>query len=297
MRELLEQCELCPHKCKINRMAGQIGRCRAGKQAKIALASVHPYEEPCISGTHGSGTVFFSNCNLSCIYCQNDKISAGGFGKEITTEKLAEIFLKQQEKGVHNLNLVSPTIYVPQIMEALDLAKQKGFSIPVVYNSSGYERKETIEKLKGYVDIYLPDFKYIEDDLSLKYSNVKDYSQYAKESLQEMVKQVGEPIFQDGILQKGVIVRHLVLPNHIKNSIKVLDWLKENLEGKILISVMAQYFPTAKAKMLSDLNRKLTKREYEKIAQHLYEMNMTNGYFQELGSHEEEYVPDFDLSE
>ena len=294
---LLEQCEICPFRCKVNRAAGQKGRCKAGEAVKIALASVHPHEEPCISGKKGSGTVFFSNCNLSCVYCQNHKISSEGFGKEITIERLAEIFLKQQEKGVHNLNLVSPTIYVPQIIEALTIAKQKGLSIPVVYNSSGYERKETIQKLDSFVDVYLPDFKYMQDELGEKYSNVKDYSKYAKESILEMVKQVGEPKFEGEMLQKGVIVRHLVLPNHIKNSIKVLDWLKENLDGKVLVSVMAQYFPTSKAKGITDLNRKLTKREYEKVEQHLYNLNMTYGYIQELGKHEEEYVPNFDLSE
>lgn len=297
MKELLEQCRICPFECKVNRRKGERGRCHTGENVKIALASVHQYEEPCISGDKGSGTVFFSNCNLSCVYCQNYKISAQGYGKEISVEKLAEIFLKQQAKGVHNLNLVSPTIYVPQIMEALTLAKQGGLVIPVVYNSSGYERKETIQKLNGFVDVYLPDFKYMEDELGEKYSGVKNYSKYAKESLEEMVKQVGEPVLENGILQRGVLVRHLVLPNHIKNTMKVLDWLKENLDGKIMVSVMAQYFPTAKAKEISDLNRKLTRREYEKVKKHLFELDMKYGYFQELGSHEEEYVPDFDLSE
>lgn len=297
MEEGLSRCELCPFRCKVNRIAGEKGRCKAGKLPKIALASVHPYEEPCISGTKGSGTVFFSCCNLSCVYCQNDKISHEGFGKEVTIEKLAEIFLRQQEKGVHNINLVSPTIYTEQIIEALTIAKGQGLSIPVVYNSSGYERVETIRRLEGLIDIYLPDFKYAEDELAEKYSNVKDYSYYAKQSLMEMVKQVGEPKFKEGILQKGVVVRHLVLPNHIQNTIKVLDWLKENLDGKVLVSVMAQYFPTERAKKISDLNRKLTKREYQKVEQYLYDLNMTNGYIQELGSHEEEYVPNFDLSE
>lgn len=293
---LLEQCEICPFRCKVNRTAGEHGRCKAKEKVKVALVSIHDYEEPCISGTSGSGTVFFSNCNLSCVFCQNHEISSEGFGKEISIDRLAEIFLNQQEKGVHNLNLVSPTIYVPQIIEALKIAKQNGFYLPVVYNSSGYERKETIQKLDGFVDIYLPDFKYMEDELGEKYSNVKNYSKYAKESLLDMVKQVGEPIFENGILKKGVVVRHLVLPNHVKNSIKVLDWLKENLDGKIVVSVMAQYFPTGRAKEILELNRKLTEREYKKIEEHLYELNMKYGYMQELGEHEEEYMPNFDLS-
>lgn len=293
---LLEQCEICPFRCKVNRTAGELGRCKAKEKVKVALVSIHDYEEPCISGTSGSGTVFFSNCNLSCVFCQNHEISSEGFGKEISIDRLAEIFLNQQEKGVHNLNLVSPTIYVPQIIDALKIARQKGFCLPVVYNSSGYEKKETIKKLDGFVDIYLPDFKYMEDELGEKYSNVKEYSKYAKESVLEMVKQVGEPIFENGILKKGVVVRHLVLPNHVKNSIKVLDWLKESLDGKIVVSVMAQYFPTGRAKEILELNRKLTEREYKKVEEHLYELNMKYGYMQELGEHEEEYVPNFDLS-
>ena len=291
---MLEKCELCPHRCKVNRINGETGRCKASAEVKVALASVHSFEEPCISGTNGSGTVFFSNCNLGCIFCQNYKISSGGFGKEIPIEKLAEIFLKEQAKGVHNINLVSPTIYVPQIISALKISKEDGLNIPIVYNSSGYERKETIQMLDGYIDVYLPDFKYMEDELGEKYSNVKDYSKYTKESILEMVKQVGEPVFQDGILKKGVIIRHLVLPNHIKNSIKVLDWIKENLDNKVVVSLMAQYFPTGNIKD-TDINRKLTQREYEKITDYLFDLNFKYGYTQELGKHEEEYVPDFNL--
>ena len=173
---MLEKCELCPHRCKVNRLNGEIGRCKAGANPKVALASVHNFEEPCISGSNGSGTVFFSNCNLGCIFCQNYKISSGGFGKEISIQKLAEIFLKEQSFGVHNINLVSPTIYVEQIIEAIEIARKNGLEIPIVYNSSGYERKETIKELKGYIDIYLPDFKYMEDELGEKYSKIKEYS-------------------------------------------------------------------------------------------------------------------------
>ncbi len=262
---------------------------------KLALASIHKFEEPCISGTRGSGTVFFSNCNLNCIFCQNYKISHEGYGKEISIEKLADIFIKQQARRVHNINLVSPTIYIPQIIEAIKIAKTNGLEIPIVYNTSGYERKETIQMLDGYIDIYLPDFKYMEDELGEKYSNTKNYSAYAKESILEMVKQVGNLEFKEGILQKGVIVRHLVLPNHVKNSIKFLDWFKENLDGKAGISIMAQYFPTARA-FQTDLNRKITKREYEKIENHLYELNIRNGYLQDIGENEEAFVPAFDLS-
>lgn len=293
-KTMLEKCELCPHRCKVNRKNGEIGRCKAGINVKVALASRHSFEEPCISGTEGSGTVFFSNCNLGCIFCQNYKISSRGFGKEITIEKLADIFFNEQNEGSHNINLVSPTIYVPQIIEAIKIAKNNGLNIPIVYNSSGYERKETIQMLDGYIDVYLPDFKYIEDELGQKYSNVKDYSKYARESVLEMVKQVGEPVFKDGMLQRGVVIRHLVLPNHIKNSIKVLDWIKENLDNKVIISLMAQYFPTGNVNG-TDINRKLTKREYGKITNHLYELNFKYGYVQELAKCEEEYVPNFNL--
>ena len=184
---------------------------------------------------------------------------------------------------------------MPQIIEAIKIAKSQGLSIPVIYNSSGYERPETIKLLDGFINIYMPDFKYAEDELGEKYSNVNDYSKYAKESILEMVNQVGKPILKDGILQKGVIIRHLVLPNHIKNSMKVLDWIKENLDGEVILSLMAQFFPTANASKI-DLNRKLTLREYKKIEDYLYSLNIKNGYIQELGNHEEEYVPEFDLS-
>lgn len=280
---ILEKCTLCPHECKVNRESGKIGRCKAGKNVKIALASVHEFEEPCISGSQGSGTVFFSNCNLSCVFCQNHKISAEGFGKEITIEHLAEIFLHQQEKQVHNINLVSPTIYAAQIIEAIKIAKTKGLKIPIVYNSSGYESIETIKMLEGYIDIYMPDFKYADDGLAEKYSGIKQYSKYAKTAICQMYAQVGDVQFsEEGILQKGVIVRHLVLPNHIKNTKAVLDWLSENMKNKVVVSLMAQYFPTHKAKQIPELNRKLTKREYEKVAEYLYEKDFKYGYIQEL---------------
>ncbi len=292
---MLEKCEMCPFECKANRKQGEKGKCKAGLLPKVALASIHKYEEPCISGTNGSGTVFFSNCNLNCVFCQNYKISHEGFGKEVTIERLAEIFIEQQEKGVHNINLVSPTIYVEQIVEALDIAKSRGLNIPVIYNSSGYEKVETIKKIKGYIDIYMPDFKYMEDELGEKYSKVKNYSEYAKSSIIEMINQVGKPQFENNIMKKGVIIRHLVLPNHIGNSIKFLDWINENVKEKAMISIMAQYFPTENS-MKTDLNRKLTMREYKKVENYLYSLELENGYMQELGKNEENYVPKFDLS-
>ena len=289
--ELLEQCKICPYECKINRNNGKIGRCKSTDKVKIALYSTHNFEEPCISGKKGSGTVFFSNCNLNCIFCQNYEISQEGKGEEISIEGLAEIFLKQQEKDVENINLVTPTSYVPQIIEAIKIAKSKGLKLPIVYNTNGYEKIETLKMLDGYIDIYLPDFKYAQNELGKRLSKVDNYFEITTEALREMYKQTGKAIFDDrGIMQKGMIVRHLVLPNHLVNSRKVLKWLNDNMND-VFVSVMAQYFPTYKAKELEDINRKLTKEEYEQIESYLYRLNLENGYIQELGEHEEEYVP------
>lgn len=281
----------------INRIVGQKGWCKCDDKIKIALASIHYYEEPCISGKNGSGTVFFSNCNLNCIYCQNYEISQNGKGKEITIEQLAEIFLKQQEKGAHNINLVTPTMYIYQIKEALKIAKKNGLSIPVIYNTNGYEKVETLKVLDGYIDIYLPDLKYYSNELSKKYSKVDNYFEYATKAIQEMNKQVGKAVFNEqGIIQKGLIIRHLILPNHLQNTKHILKWVKENMPKGTYISVMAQYFPTYKAKQENLLNRKLTKKEYKEIENYLYTLGIENGYIQELGEHEEEYVPNFNLN-
>lgn len=294
MLEKLKKCEICPFKCKVNRLEGQIGKCRSTDKLKIALYSLHYYEEPCISGKNGSGTVFFSNCNLKCIYCQNYKISQEGKGYEISIEELADIFLKQQEAGANNINLVTPTMYVYHIIEAIKLAKSKGLHLPIVYNTNGYENVETIQELKGYVDIYLPDLKYFYDDLAIKYSGAKDYFKTATAAILEMIKQVGKPEFdENGLIKKGTIIRHLILPGHIQNSKHILKWLKDNVDEKAYISVMAQYFPTYKAKEDKYLNRKLTNKEYNEIEKYLYTLNLQNGYIQDLGKHEEEYVPNF----
>ncbi len=270
------------------------GYCGSTDKIKIALASVHYFEEPCISGKNGSGTIFFSNCNLNCIYCQNYEISQLGKGKEITVEKLAQIFIEQQEKVVNNINLVTPSSYAYQIIQALKIAKVNGLKIPVIYNTNGYENIETLKQLEGYIDIYLPDLKYYSNELAQKYSKVNNYFEVTTKAIQEMIKQVGNPVFnEEGILQKGVIIRHLVLPNHLQNSKHILKWIKENLPENTLVSVMAQYFPTYRAKENQFLNRKLTKKEYKEIENYLYTLNLENGYIQELGEHEEEYVPNF----
>ena len=294
----INKCNICPHNCGIDRENNKIGRCKGTDKAKIALSSLHLFEEPCISGENGSGTVFFSNCNMSCVYCQNYDISIQGFGVEVSIEKLAEIFINQQNSKANNINLVSPTIYALQIKQAIILAREKGLKIPIIYNTSGYEKVETLRQLEGYIDAYLPDFKYASNELGEKYSNVKKYYDYCLPAIKEMYRQVGAPkLDENGIIQKGVIIRHLILPNNIENTKKVLRTIKENFPKDIYISLMAQYFPAGQAKEIPELNRKISKQEYEEIENYLYELNIQNGYMQELGEHEEEYVPDFDLSE
>ena len=295
MLEELNKCTICPHECKINRNEGKIGRCKSTNKIKIALYSTHNFEEPCISGKKGSGTIFFSNCNLNCIFCQNYEISQQTRGKEIEIEDLAKIFLEQQKKKLENINLVTPTSYVPQIIEAIKIARKEGFNLPIVYNTNGYEKVETIKKLDGYVDIYLPDLKYAEDDLAKKYSKIDNYFEIATKAILEMQRQVGKPkLNKEGVMQKGIIVRHLVLPSYIENSKKVLKWIKENIYKENYVSIMAQYFPCYKAKEekeYKDINRKLTKEEWKKIENYVEELDFENGFIQELGEHEEEYVP------
>lgn len=295
MLEELDKCTICPHECKINRSEGKIGRCKSTNKIKIALYSTHNFEEPCISGKRGSGTIFFSNCNLNCVFCQNYEISQQTRGKEIEIEDLAKIFLEQQKKNLENINLVTPTSYVSQIIEAIKIARKEGFNLPIVYNTNGYEKVETIKKLDGYVDIYLPDLKYAEDDLAKKYSKIDNYFEIATKAILEMQRQVGKPkLNKEGVMQKGIIVRHLVLPSHIENSKKVLKWIKENIYKENYVSIMAQYFPCYKAKEekeYNDINRKLTNEEWNKIENYVEKLDFENGFIQELEEHEEEYVP------
>ena len=292
----LTKCEICPHKCKINREIGNIGRCKANDRVKIALYSIHKFEEPCITGNNGSGTVFFSNCNLNCIYCQNYEISQLGKGKEITINELADIFIELQNKNVENINLVTPTSYALHIIEAIKIAKRNGLKIPIIYNTNAYENVDTLKLLEGYVDVYLPDLKYYDNELDKKYSKIDNYFDIATKAIKEMYRQVGATkLDENGIIQRGVMIRHLVLPNNIENSKNILKWIKENIDEKVYINIMAQYFPTYKAKEDEILNRKLTKEEYKKIENYVYELGIENGYMQELGEHEEEYVPKWDL--
>lgn len=292
---VLENCTLCPRNCKVNRLNGELGRCRAGNKPKIALADLHFYEEPCISGKEGSGTVFFTGCNLACKFCQNYKISQEFSGNEIEVEKLADIFLELQNKNANNINLVTGFMFVPQIIEALKIAKNNGLKIPIVYNSSGYESVETLKMLDGYIDIYLPDLKYAYNDLAENLSNVNNYFDVAKLALKEMKRQVGEKMIFDenGMLKRGMIVRHLVLPNHIQNSKKALKWIRENLGKDTYVSLMAQYFPCYKAEGDKDIGRKITEEEYLKVTEYFNSLELHNGYMQDIEECEEKYVPNF----
>ena len=289
----LKKCELCPFKCGADRINGQIGRCGATDKIKIALASIHEFEEPCISGENGSGTVFFSKCNLNCVFCQNYEISNLGNGRKIEVDELADIFLKQQEAGAENINLVSPTIYADKIIEAIKIARKKGLNLPIIYNTNGYEKVETLKKLDGLIDVYLPDLKYYYDELGEKYSKVKNYFEIATEAIKEMYRQVGAPKFDErGMITKGLIIRHLVLPNNIENTRHVLKWIKENIDKEVFVSVMTQYFPTYKANEYEEINRKINEVEYEEVENYIYELDIENGYMQDKPEENEEmYVP------
>ena len=296
MLEGLEQCRICPRECKVNRLDGKVGNCKASDKVEISLVSLHMFEEPCISGKNGSGTIFFSHCNLHCMFCQNYEISQNiKKGKEVTIEELSNIMLKQQNNKAENINLVTPTMYAYQIKEAIKLAREKGLKIPIIYNSNGYEKVETLKDLEGYIDVYLPDLKYYSNEMAIKYSKAPNYFEVSTKAILEMIRQVGEPKFdENGMIQKGVMIRHLVLPNHLQNTKNILKWIKENVPEDIYINVMAQYFPTYKAKEDELINRKLTKREYKQIEKYFYSLDFKNGYMQELGEHEEEYVPKWD---
>lgn len=290
---LLESCTLCPHKCKVNRLKGEVGRCKASSNVKIALANLHYFEEPCISGKKGSGTVFFTGCNMNCKFCQNYKVSQLGLGEKIEIEDLANEFIKLQEMNANNINLVTGVIYVPQIIEAIKLSKEKGLKIPIVYNSSGYENVETLKLLDGFVDVYLPDLKYYYNDLAFNLSGINNYFENATMAIKEMFRQVGVPIFdENGIIKKGLIIRHLVLPNHIMNSKMVLKRISKNINKRVLVSVMSQYFPTYKAMETEDINRKLSEEEYNEIKNTIEKFGI-NGYFQDMENNEEKYVPNF----
>lgn len=290
MKELL-CCELCPRKCKVNRYES-VGFCKASNRLAVALASVHMWEEPCISGVNGSGTVFFSYCNLKCIYCQNYKIR-DGFGKKISIKRFSNICLELQNKKVHNINLVTPTHYVPHIIKGIRQARQKGLSIPVVYNTSGYENVETINKLDKTVDIYLTDFKYYDKYYSIKYSNAPNYFEVASNALDAMYKQVGSPKFVGKILTRGIIVRILLLPGLLEDAKKIVNYLYCKYKNDIYISLMNQYTPMKKLKY-SELNRKVCENEYNELIDYAYDIGVRNAFIQEGNTASESFIPNFD---
>lgn len=329
----LERCTLCPRACTVNRLEGQRGRCHVSAELKVARAALHMWEEPCISGKEGSGAVFFSGCSLGCIYCQNRAISGGESGAVISIERLAEIFLELQEQNANNINLVTAGHYVPQIILALQRAKDQGLTIPIIYNSSGYEKTDTLKSLEGLIDVYLPDFKYMEPELAAQYSHAPDYPEAAKAAIAEMVRQCPQPRFvsktrQDTfrrdtepqkmnserkkrletdimlepddagtdseLICKGVIVRHLLLPGHVKNAKAVVQYLHETYGDQIYISMMNQYTPVEAVADDPLLGRKVTKREYRRLLDFAEEIGVTQGFYQEGGTAMESFIPAFD---
>ncbi len=284
-------CNICPRKCNVNRSL-KTGVCGVSDTLKIARAAAHFWEEPCISGTGGSGTVFFSGCNMKCVFCQNYEISSGCFGKEITAERLCEIYGELIDSGVHNINLVTPTHYAEKILESL----RKPLSVPVVYNSSGYDSVETLKKFEGKIQIYLPDMKYIDSSLAKKYSLAPDYPEKAKEAIREMFRQTGEAVFdEDGIMQKGVIIRHLMLPEEIENTLDVIDWVSSEFGDKVVFSLMSQFTPNKNCS-ISELQKTISEEEYNKAVDYMYLCGMENAYVQDFSSAKKEYTPPFDLS-
>lgn len=294
LQTMLKDCHLCPRNCSVDRLAGQKGFCGVDAEIMVARAALHMWEEPCISGKEGSGAVFFSGCSLGCVFCQNRTISKGQSGKVITVERLAELFLDLQGQKANNINLVTAGHFLPQVREALILAKEQGLTIPVVYNSSGYEKAEMLRYLDGLVDIYLPDLKYLEADLAGKYSHAKDYPEVAMKALEEMVRQIGTPEFDErGMMKKGVIVRHLLLPGHVRNSKKVLEYLYGTYGDQIYISLMNQYTPMPAMKDDPQLSRKVTDREYDRLLDHAISLGVTNCFIQEGETAKESFIPEF----
>ena len=293
--ELFKNCTLCPRKCNVNRLEGKRGYCGMDSTIRAARAALHMWEEPCISGKKGSGAVFFSGCGLRCCFCQNRDIAIGDSGKEISVERLAEIFLELQEKGANNINLVTPTHFVVQIAQAIKKARRNGLIIPIVYNTGSYENIETLKLLDGLIDIYLPDMKYMDSSLSLKYSNAKDYFDVASKALDEMFKQVGKPVFDKrGIMKRGMIVRHLILPGMTYDSKNVIKYLYETFKDDIYISIMNQYTPLKQVEKYPEINRKVTDKEYDEVVDYAIELGVVNGFIQEGETASESFIPEFD---
>ena len=295
MLELYKKCNLCPRNCLIDR-SKTLGYCKATDKVKVARSALHYFEEPSISGNNGSGTIFFSNCNLKCCYCQNKEISTDGFGKEITIERLSEMMLELEEKHANNINLVTPTHYVPSIIEAIKLARSKGLSIPIVYNTSGYESVETLKLLDGYIDIYLTDFKYFDNKLGKDLSKCSNYFEVISKALDEMYRQTGKNKFnKNGLMTKGIIVRCLVLPTKSDDAKKIIDYLYKKYQDNIYLSIMNQYTPVNYIKDYPFLNKTISEDEYNDVIEYAIDLGIKNAYMQEGGTCSESFIPSFDL--
>lgn len=290
-----ENCLLCPRKCGINRRTGQTGVCGVSSEIKVARAALHYWEEPCISGKRGSGAVFFSGCSLHCVFCQNREISDGKAGKVISKERMSDIFMELADKGANNINLVTPGQYIPDIVWAVNDAKSRGMKLPIIYNTSGYENVTELKLLEGIVDVYLPDFKYMDSTLSARYSRAKDYPSVAKQALSEMVRQQPDVVIDDatGLIQKGVIVRQLLLPGHVNDAKAVLKYLYDTYHDHVYISMMSQFTPIA-LKDYPEINRTVTKREYERLVDYALEIGITNAFIQEGDVAKDSFIPAFD---
>ena len=293
-----KNCTLCPRNCAVDRTAGERGICGQTDELKVARATLHFWEEPCISGEEGSGTVFFSGYSLHCVFCQNEEIANGTVGKVTSIARLAEIFIELQEKGANNINLVTPGHFIPQIKEALTLARQQGLRLPIVYNTSSYESLDAIKSLEGFVDIYLPDFKYMDSTLAGKYSHAADYAQVAKLAIAEMVRQTGAPVFdekgEEGLIKRGTIVRHLTLPGCLADSKEIIRYLYETYGNRIYISIMSQFTPLSNVAAYPELNRRVTEEEYEELVDFAIDLGLEQGFIQEGDVAEESFIPDFD---
>lgn len=289
-------CELCPRECHTDRSAGEKGYCGETVQLRLARAALHMWEEPCISGNTGSGTVFFTGCSLKCIFCQNASIASSLVGKPVSVERLAEIFLELQVQGACNINLVTPTHFVPQIALAIKLAKEDGLRLPIVYNTGGYEKKETLRMLEGLVDIYLPDFKYVSARLSARYSNAPDYFEVTSAALAEMFSQTGPPVFceETGLMKRGIIVRHLLLPRHLADSKRVVKYLFDTYGNSVYISLMNQYTPIRSFPDRPELNRRVSHKEYRELVDYCISLGVENAFIQEGETASESFIPPFD---
>ncbi len=297
------KCSLCPRKCNVDREFdikdttknnNHVGFCQMPQDIYLARATLHMWEEPCISGNKGSGAVFFTGCQLRCVFCQNYNIAEGRVGKKISVERLAEIFLELQDKNANNINLVTPTHYVPSIIKALDISKRQGLTIPIVYNTSAYENINTLKSLDGLIDIYLPDLKYVSTEASAKYSNAPDYFEVASNAISEMYRQTGKPVFnEDGIMLSGMIVRHLMLPGLLNDTKAVIKYLYDTYKDNCYISIMNQYTPLKQVASIKELNRKITKREYNKIIDYAIELGVENAFIQEGATAKESFIPEF----